>query len=81
LAALVLIAGRKLTKNCPHRFFARRGRKEYPRKSNLIFSYVPRRSSSLPIVQAFTHRFGIGLSVAPPFGLECLISLADCMAY
>jgi hypothetical protein len=25
LAALLLMAGRKLTKNCPHRFFARRG--------------------------------------------------------
>jgi hypothetical protein len=46
LAALALIAGRKLTKNFPHRVFARRGWKEYPRKSNLILSYVPRRSSS-----------------------------------
>src|ERR1700756_2835826 len=31
-------------------------------------SYLP-----LPIVRAFTHRSRLGLSVAPPFGLECLI--------
>ena len=30
-------------------------------------SYLP-----LPIVRAFTHRSRLGLSVAPPFGLECL---------
>jgi hypothetical protein len=34
LVALVLIAGRKLTKYFPQRFFARRGWKVYPRKSN-----------------------------------------------
>jgi hypothetical protein len=28
--------------------------------------------SPLPIVRAFTHRSRLGLSVAPPFGLECL---------
>ncbi len=27
------------------------------------------------------HRFRLGLSVAPPFGMECLTSLADVMAY
>jgi len=37
-------------------------------------SYLP-----LPIVRAFEHRFRFGLSVAPPFGLECLTSLADAM--
>jgi len=47
LAAFELIAGRKLTKNFPHRFFARRGWKVYPRKSNLMCSYSPGRSSSL----------------------------------
>src|SRR5713226_2284516 len=32
----------------------------------------------LPItVQAFVPRYRLGLSVAPPFGLECLTSLAD----
>src|SRR5271170_5130252 len=30
-------------------------------------SYLP-----LPIVRAFTHRSRFGLSVSPPFGLECL---------
>src|SRR3954447_23968430 len=30
-------------------------------------SYLP-----LPIVRAFTHRSRLGVSVAPPFGLECL---------
>ena len=39
-------------------------------------SYLP-----LPIVRAFDHRFRRGLSVAPPFGLECLTSLADSTAY
>ena len=39
-------------------------------------SYLP-----LPVVRAFVHRFRLGLSVAPPFGLECLTSLADSMAY
>jgi hypothetical protein len=39
-------------------------------------SYLP-----LPIVRAFGHRSRLGLSVAPPFGLECLNSLADVMAY
>src|SRR5271166_2507851 len=33
-------------------------------------SYLP-----LPIVRAFSHRFRLGLPVAPPSGLECLISL------
>ena len=47
LAALVLIAGRKLTKYFPQRFFARRGWKVYPRKSNLTDSNFPGRSSSL----------------------------------
>jgi len=39
-------------------------------------SYLP-----LPIVRAFIRRFRRGLSVAPPFGLECLTSLADSTAY
>lgn len=39
-------------------------------------SYLP-----LPIVRAFSHRSRLGLSVAPPFGLECLNSLADAMTY
>ena len=47
LAALVLIAGRKLTKNFPQRFFARRGWKVYPRKSNLTESDFLGRSASL----------------------------------
>jgi hypothetical protein len=34
-----------------------------------------------PVVRAFDHRFRLGLSVAPPFGLECLTSLADSMDY
>jgi hypothetical protein len=37
-------------------------------------AYLP-----LPIVRAFEQRFRLGLSVAPPFGLECLTSLADAM--
>src|SRR6516162_3517367 len=37
--------------------------------------------SPLPIVRAFVRRFRLGLSVAPPFGLECLTSLADSTAY
>src|SRR5215467_4131293 len=37
--------------------------------------------SPLPIVRAFDSRFRLGLSVAPPFGLECLTSLADSTAY
>jgi hypothetical protein len=39
-------------------------------------SYLP-----LPIVRAFVRRFRLGLSVAPPFGLECLTSLADSTTY
>jgi len=39
-------------------------------------SYLP-----FPIVQAFSRRSRFGLSVAPPFGLECLTSLADSTAY
>jgi hypothetical protein len=39
-------------------------------------SYLP-----LPIVRAFIHRSRFGLSVAPPFGLECLTNLTDSMAY
>ena len=39
-------------------------------------SYLP-----LPIVRAFSHRFRLGLSVSPPFGLSASISLADVMAY
>src|SRR5215510_10676476 len=39
-------------------------------------SYLP-----LPIVRAFVRRFRRGLPVAPPFGLECLTSLADSTAY
>ena len=35
----------------------------------------------LPIVRAFARRFRLGLSVAPPFGLECLTSFADSTAY
>jgi hypothetical protein len=37
--------------------------------------------SPLPIVRAFVRRFRLDLSVAPPFGLECLTSLADSTAY
>jgi hypothetical protein len=39
-------------------------------------SYLP-----LPIVRAFSRRSRFGLSVAPPFGLECLTSLADSTTY
>jgi hypothetical protein len=39
-------------------------------------SYLP-----LPIARAFIRRFRRSLSVAPPFGLECLTSLADSTAY
>lgn len=39
-------------------------------------AYLP-----LLIVRAFDHRSRLGLSVAPPFGLECLNSLTDSMAY
>ena len=39
-------------------------------------AYLP-----LLIVRAFDRRFRFGLSVAPPFGLECLTSLADSTAY
>ena len=39
-------------------------------------AYLP-----LLIVRAFGRRSRLGLSVAPPFGLECLTSLADSMAY
>lgn len=35
----------------------------------------------LLIVRAFDRRFRFGLSVAPPFGLECLTSLADSTTY
>jgi len=38
-------------------------------------------SSSRRTVWAFDRRSRLGLSVAPPFGLECLTSLADCMTY
>ena len=33
------------------------------------------------LVRAFFHRSRFRLSVAPPFGLECLTSLADVVAY
>jgi hypothetical protein len=50
-----------------------------------IFCRVPlmrfRTYLPLPIVRAFDHHFRLGLSVAPPFGLECLNSLADSMDY
>jgi hypothetical protein len=50
-----------------------------------IFRRFPRMSCQaylpLPIVRAFAHRSRLGLSVAPPFGLECLTSLADVMTY
>src|SRR5215831_4372663 len=39
-------------------------------------SYLP-----LPIVRAFGHRFRLGLSVAPPFGVGVPHSLADGLAY
>jgi len=39
-------------------------------------AYLP-----LLIVRAFDRRFRFGLSVAPPFGLECLTSLADSTTY
>jgi hypothetical protein len=39
-------------------------------------AYLP-----LLIVRAFGHRFRLGLSVAPPFSLECLTSLADSTTY
>ena len=37
--------------------------------------------SPLLIVRAFGRRYRLGLSVAPPFGLECLSSLADDTTY
>src|SRR5215831_5765721 len=37
--------------------------------------------SPLPIVRAFEHRFRLGLSVAPPFGLECLTSLVTPLCF
>ncbi len=46
-AALVPIAGKKLTKNFPQRFFARQGWNVKPRKSNFTCSCSPLRSSSL----------------------------------
>jgi hypothetical protein len=46
------------------------------REIDMVAAYLP-----LPIVRAFDHRFRLGLSVAPPFGLECLTSLADSTAY
>src|SRR6516225_7278078 len=39
-------------------------------------AYLP-----LLIVRALGHRFRLGLSVAPPFSLECLTSLADSTTY
>jgi hypothetical protein len=39
-------------------------------------SYLP-----LPIVRAFGHRFGSAYLFAPPFGLECLTSLAGGLTY
>ena len=43
-----LTAGRKLQNTLAVRmFFARRGRKQYPRKSNVTFGYVPWRFPSL----------------------------------
>jgi hypothetical protein len=39
-------------------------------------AYLP-----LLIVRAFGRRSRLGLSVAPPFGLECLTSLADDTIY
>jgi hypothetical protein len=35
----------------------------------------------LLLVRAFSRRSRLGLSVAPPFGFECLTSLADVMTY
>ena len=39
-----------------------------------LMSYLP-----LLLVPAFGHRFRLSLSVAPPFGSECLTSFADVM--
>src|SRR5271157_2883386 len=41
-----------------------------------FMSYLP-----LLLVPAFGHRFRLSLSVAPPFGSECLTSFADVVAY
>src|SRR5271166_6009375 len=41
-----------------------------------FMSYLP-----LLLVPAFGHRSRLSLSVAPPFGSECLTSFADVMAY
>src|SRR5271166_5070886 len=41
-----------------------------------FMSYLP-----LLLVLAFGHRSRLGLSVAPPFGSECLTSFADVLAY
>lgn len=41
-----------------------------------IRAYLP-----LLIVRAFSRRSRLGLSVAPPFGLECLSSFADDTTY
>ena len=61
LHALSLTAGVKLTKYFPYRFFDRRGRNVYPRKSNFISGYSPRRSSSLQ----YTIRVFSGCSSSP----------------
>jgi hypothetical protein len=45
--ALSLIAGEKLTKCVPYRFFDRRDRNVNPKKSNRSCSYLPVRSASL----------------------------------
>ncbi len=45
--ASALTAGVKLMKNLPHRFFDRRGRNVYPKKSNRSWGYPRGRSSSL----------------------------------
>jgi len=41
-----------------------------------FMSYLP-----FLLVPAFDHRSRLSLSVAPPFGSECLTSFADVMAY
>ena len=60
-SALLLTAGRKLTKCLPYRFFALRGLKVYPRKSNLISELRSVRSSSLQ----YTMRVLVGCSSSP----------------
>jgi hypothetical protein len=46
-------------------------------RKKLLFGQIRRHLG----VRAFSRRFRFDLSVAPPFGTECLTSLTDAMAY